>query len=99
MYNDIDSLGLTFIAEAELNYPDYSFDLVGAWKNADGGIFLGTDSGCSCPTPWENHGVADDFTGPLTKDQAVEEATSIWRSSGEYEPEEFAKFIEQVRAA
>jgi len=59
----------------ELSEPLYSFDLLAVLRNDDG-YFLGTDSGCSCPSPWENHR-AEDFTGPLTAEQAAEEITSL----------------------
>lgn len=78
------------VAEVELSEPDYSFDLLGIWKTEDG-YFLSTDSGCSCPSPWESHS-DDDLTGPLTADQARTEATSLWEGSygGGYDPEAFA---------
>jgi len=96
-----EALGLTQISEANLSEPDYSFDLIGAWKDAQGGIYLSTDSGCSCPTPWENHGQMDDFTGPLTKAQAIEEATSLWSGNKDfgYDPPQFTKFIADINAA
>lgn len=80
------------LAEIDLKEPDYSFDLLGLWRDSDNKFYLGTDSGCSCPSPWESH-TADDLTGPLTLDQAVEEATNLWRLAGKYEPEAFAKFL------
>ncbi len=80
-----------WVTDAELSEPDWSFDLVGIWKT-DEGYYLSTDSGCSCPTPWENH-TDSDLTGPLTCEQAIEEATSLWKNSygGGYDPESFAK--------
>lgn len=78
------------VAEVSLSEPDWSFDLLGIWKTEDG-YYLSTDSGCSCPTPWESH-TDDDLTGPLTASQAREEATSLWKGAygGEYAPEAFA---------
>lgn len=67
--------GLDRIGVLELSNDSYQFDLLGLWKS-DEGFFLGTDSGCSCPTPWENV-TRDDLTGPLTAEQAFEEATSL----------------------
>lgn len=97
----IAELGLTGIAEAYMSEPCWSFDLVGAWKDANGGIYISTDAGCSCPTPWENHGQMDDFTGPLTKAQAIEEATSLWKGDSDfgYDPAAFARFIAKINAA
>ena len=65
---------------------DYEFDILGVDIREDG-IYLGTDSGCSCPSPWENH-TKDDFTGPLTVEQAREEAVSLWENTydSHYDP-------------
>jgi hypothetical protein len=97
--SNIDKLGLIGVAEAELSEPDYSFDIVGVWKDANGGLYLSTDSGCSCPSPWESHGTSDEFTGPLTKPQAIEEATALWTNAGKYDPPAFAEFVEAVTKA
>lgn len=79
------------IVVVELSEPNYDYDELGIWK-AEDGYYLSTDSGCSCYSPWENH-TDDDLTGPLTAEQAIEEATSLWSGSysGGYDPEEFAK--------
>ena len=63
------------VGEIDLSAPDYSFDLLVVLEN-DEGYYLGTDSGCSCPIPWESH-TAQDFTGPLTAEQAKEEIISL----------------------
>ena len=62
-----------------LSYPDYAFNILGVDIREDG-IYLGTDSGCSCPAYWENH-TKDDFTGPLTVEQAREEALNLWEQT------------------
>ena len=83
--------GMQKIAETDLSEPNYSFDLLGAWRN-DEGFYLGTDSGCSCPIPWESH-TTDDLTGPLTLDQAVEESVSLWIISGKYDESGFNEYL------
>ena len=57
----------------------YEFDILGVDIREDG-IYLGTDNGCSCYLYWENH-TKDDFTGPLTVEQAREEAMSLWEQT------------------
>lgn len=81
-YNPEDS-GLTKVAELELTEPFYSFDLAAAWRDTEGQFYLGTDSGCSCPTPFENFASIADLTGPLTAAQVIEEATSLALASPE----------------
>ena len=62
-----------------LSYPDHAFNILGVDIREDG-IYLGTDNGSSCPVYWENH-TKDDFTGPLTVEQAREEAMSLWEQT------------------
>lgn len=85
-----------FVGDAELYPADYSFDLLAVLKN-DKGYYLGTDSGCSCPSPWESH-TAEDFTGPLTAEQAREEATSLWSGGygGGYDPDGFKQLLDKI---
>ena len=67
--------GLESLAEIELSGGSWEFDLLGIWKGEDG-YYLGTDSGCSCPIPFENY-QRESLTGPLTRVQAVEESNSL----------------------
>ena len=74
----------------DLSYPDWTFDILGIDVRPDG-IYLGTDSGCSCPLYWENH-TKDDFTGPLTVEQAREEAMSLWENTYDGSRVDLAEF-------
>ena len=85
-----------------VDYPDYTIDLedepyqfsiVGVWERPDG-YYLSTDSGCSCPSPWESH-TDDDLNGPLTWGQAAEELRSIAATSyrDDYASGEVESFI------
>ena len=84
------------IGEIDLSQPDYSFDLLVVLEGKDG-YYLSTDSGCSCPSPWESH-TADDFTGPLTAEQAKEEITSLSEGAygGVYDAEERDALLAQL---
>lgn len=64
--------------EADLDDEPYQFYVLGVWSKPDG-YYISTDSGCSCPTPWENHSWdnPDDFTGPLTYEQVAAEAWGL----------------------
>ena len=80
-----------------LPYPDYAFNILGVDIREDG-IYLGTDSGCSCPSYWENH-TKDDFTGPLTAEQAREEAMSLWENTYEADRVDLAVFVSELDEA
>lgn len=83
--------GLEKVDEIDTSSGSYEFDLIGVWKGEDG-YYLGTDSGCSCPTPWESYTKAD-LTGPLTREQAVGEVTAIARDSRYVTADEVAAFV------
>lgn len=97
VYYTPEKYGLELVVEVELAEPCYSFDTLAVWKNKDGQFYLGTDSGCSCPSPFESYNGIEDLTGPLTVAEAREEAKSLWEGSYEkYDPEGFAKALLMV---
>ena len=55
---------------------DDNWSVIGVIK-ADDGYYVGTDSGCSCYSPWENYEDASDFVGPMSFDDMSEEVRSI----------------------
>ena len=72
----VESEGVDDLGQLELFGEAWSFCLL--WVlGTEEGFYLGTDSGCSCPSPFEHYRGLDDFTGPLTASQAVEEVTSL----------------------
>ena len=74
----VESEGVTDLGLIDLSEPNHSFYL--AWVlGTPEGFYLGTDSGCSCPSPFENYRSLDDFTGPLTAEQVTEELDNLAR--------------------
>jgi hypothetical protein len=54
--------GLKTIGEIDWSDGCYQFDYTVVWQRlADGQLLYGEDSGCSCPSPFEDQG-ADDLT-------------------------------------
>lgn len=51
---------LDLIEDIDLAEPDYSFDLLRIYlRKSDGMLLWATDSGCSCPSPFENTTVGE----------------------------------------
>jgi len=92
--------GLTLVAEVELSEPCYSFDTLAVWRGPKG-YYMGTDSGCSCPTPFESYNGVEDMTGPLTVDGILDEASALKAASYEpkYDIDGFNEFVRTVRAS
>lgn len=52
-YNQPEEFGLTPVASLEEDEP-YQFDILQVWKHEDGTFYYASDSGCSCPSPFED---------------------------------------------
>lgn len=89
--------GLKQIAELELSNSAWEFDLLGVWLDNKGRYYLGTDAGCSCPIPWDNYS-REALTGPLTAEQAREEATSLIESSRPQEADSWQLGVDEWEA-
>lgn len=61
-YNQPEAFGLTLIDSIDLDAYVYQFDMVCVWWHEDGSIYYAHDSGCSCPSPFENISSMDDLT-------------------------------------
>lgn len=88
--------GLRWVGSLELDNEPWQFYEVGVWEDENGGLYLATDSGCSCPIPWENT-TRDSLTGPLTEEQAFEEITSLWDGAQRTDRAALEIFIQEVR--
>lgn len=60
VFYDPEKFGLTVVGQLNDPNASYSFDDLVVWSASDGRLFYAMDSGCSCPTPFEQyHGLAD----------------------------------------
>lgn len=75
--------------------PNYDFDMLVVWKNAKGELFYGKDSGCSCPSPFEDFHSEADLTriSHDSKDQFEKEVMGF-----DCPLEERTALIDRVRA-
>jgi hypothetical protein len=53
IYYSPEAHGLTLVAEVDFA-DSYDFDKTVVWKDVDGQLYWAQDSGCSCPSPFEN---------------------------------------------
>jgi hypothetical protein len=61
LYYDPQKFGLTLIDEIDWSDGCYNFNITAVYRRADGSLVYAEDSGCSCPSPFEDQGV-DDLT-------------------------------------
>jgi len=55
-------LGLELLDELEFSDRSYCFDTLVVWRDTEGRVFAARDSGCSCPSPFENYNDLSSFT-------------------------------------
>jgi hypothetical protein len=72
-----EKLGLEIVGDAD-DSEEYSFDQFVVWKDATGQLYYASDSGCSCPTPFENYKTVESLTkGTVTE---IHAALDQWAS-------------------
>lgn len=84
VYYHPENYGLTTVGEVSWSNESYQFDLTGVWTK-DSQLYWASDSGCSCPTPFENfHRMDDLLTGTFSdlqdylKDRLAAEQASVY---------------------
>ncbi len=54
IYDSPENYGLKVFAEVSNPALDYEFSILVVWQDKDGNLFYAEDSGCSCPSPFED---------------------------------------------
>lgn len=92
---------LKVVGEIEWNEPCYSFDTTIVWRHADGSFYIASDSGCSCPQPFEDYQTLEDLDGPYTANQAIEYLVKEYNDrtykNDSYADPQYAELIERLR--
>ena len=100
VYYNPQNFGLTVMGDVNWEYEDYSFDFTAVWKHENGSFYMGRDSGCSCPSPFEYVDSLDKLNGPLSVWEVITELNSTVESEfGDPEyinAENYASVIAQV---
>jgi hypothetical protein len=94
-YYHPEALGLEIIAEIDYSDGSYQFDQRIVWRHKETGkLYTARDSGCSCPTPFENYDTIEslaDYSYDFVHSEALEEGRSQYYS-GDSVPE----FVEKL---
>lgn len=77
VYYQPEKFDLSIVDELDERDLSYEFNMFVVWKHTDGRLFYGIDSGCSCPSPFEDYHSLDDLTEIKTYDQ-LKEAVEGW---------------------
>jgi hypothetical protein len=80
IYYNPEQLGLKVFAEISNLALDYEFSMFIVWQDAEGNLFYGEDSGCSCPEPFQDVTGVEDLNTIIGADglQAFFDALTSW---------------------
>lgn len=95
IYYSPESHGLTIVDSIDTG-GSYEFDIVAIWKDSDGNLFWAADSGCSCPTPFENYTDVASLDRLTRESWKYFEETVRGRYSFDAEGERFLRDVEQL---
>lgn len=88
VYYNPEDFGLVIVGSTELSEPCYSFDTLVVWQHIETGEFYAAhDSGCSCPSPFEDFSGVEDLDGPFTWHEASNHILSYTQDEVENERE------------
>lgn len=88
-YYSPEKLGLEIVGELNFSDEAYEFDFRVAWKDSKGKVFTARDSGCSCPSPFEDYTSVSDLervTWKVFKELEREVRGELTRTSSYYGP-------------
>jgi hypothetical protein len=90
-----EKFNLTQVAMIDYSDGQYQFDYRVVWRHEDGTLYTARDTGCSCPSPFENYHTLEDLE-VANIPELIEEA----RSEGKvewYDGDSIADFVEELR--
>lgn len=104
IYSSPEKYGLEIVGEFEWSEPNYSFDMLVVFKERRGRYWIGQDSGCSCPAPFEDVYDINELDGPYQKDglrkridYLIDDHTNSGYSYG-YSKPELQRFAREILA-
>jgi hypothetical protein len=94
-YNNIEqSDGLSLVDYIDYSSGSYEFDYRAVWKDKEGRLWTARDSGCSCPSPFEDTQELDRLWNVKFLQDEFDEAKSSYPSL-----QDFAAFKAKVESA
>lgn len=95
-----EAYGLTVVGDIQWGWASYDFDMTIVWQDADGKLYWASDSGCSCPTPFEDFQSLEDLEtgGSFQCAKAITDRFTEFSENGWHGEQEVADTGAQVFA-
>jgi hypothetical protein len=97
VYYSPEKLGLTKVDEADLDNEPYQFNIRAVWRHTSGVLYTAKDSGCSCPSPFEDYNRLEDLDRIAARQQVDEIIKEVAASSASREEKD--AFAEKLDTA
>lgn len=95
VYYSPEKFGLTPIAEIDYSSGHYEFDIRCVWKHENGKLLTARDSGCSCPSPFEDYSDIESLE-EVNIDSLVAEVNSATEYTDPLQRKEFLKTVKDA---
>lgn len=103
IYYEPAAFGLEIVAEHDFSDWSYQFDTRVVWRDREGRLYTARDSGCSCPSPFEDYEGVESLERLTTPDPLRTEYREELKNHESYPEgtniEGWGSFIEKVEAA
>jgi len=96
-YNQPERFGLTVVGDIEWDNESCQFNMTMVWTDADGYVYWADDSGCSCPSPFEDVTTLADLSKG-TKWDALAHLQSRGEGNRDVDPAQYADLCARVAA-
>ena len=97
IYYSPEKYGLEVVAEIEYSHGNYEYDTRVVWRQKETGkLFTARDSGCSCPTPFEDYNMTN--ISPFDFDELDREVKGeLSKKYKDVSASDAQSFIEKIR--
>lgn len=98
IYSDPQKFGLAIVGEVEFSSGSYEFDTSVVWRDVEtGALYYADDSGCSCPSPFQDTG-RDDLKKIGRTQDLIDYFEGRKRDSYRYDPEDNPEEVSRIDA-
>lgn len=97
VYYQPEKFGLKPVAEVDYSDGCYQFDIRIVWRHEDGTLYTMRDSGCSCPSPFEEYTSLESLDRFDLPEIENEVANELAKDYGDFTEDRAVDFLTKIR--